>query len=263
MNEIKIGIIGGTGGIGRWFAQYFQKEGLEVLVSGRRSGPDLPTMTRECPIVIVSVPIAATLEVIEQVGPLMPKSSLLMDFTSLKAEPVRAMLRAASCEVIGLHPLFGPEAKTLAGHNVVICPARTEKWRPYVLELFQKGRARIIETTPERHDEWMAQVQVLNHLNTITMGLALHRSGFDLRELKPVATPAFEAKVELMKKIFGPNAGLYAQIITHNPLVDRVFEDYHKSLNELKKWIKRRDDQGLKKRIEEIGLFPTVRIKEE
>lgn len=263
MKKIKIGIIGGTGGIGRWFAQYFQKEGLEVWVSGRRSGPDLPTMARECPVVIVSVPIATTLSVIEQIGPLMPEEALLTDFTSLKAEPVRAMLRASSCEVIGLHPLFGPEAKTLAGHNVVVCPARSRKWLPFVLDLFRKGRARIIETTPEKHDEWMAQVQVLNHLNTIAMGLALKRSGFQLAELLPVATPAFEAKVEWMKKIFGPNAGLYAQIITHNPFVEDVFENYQESLRELKKWIRRRDDEGLRKRIEQAGLFPAVRIKEE
>lgn len=263
MKKIKIGIIGGTGGIGRWFAQYFQKEGLEVEVCGRTSGPDLPALTRECPIVIVSVPIAATVDVIERVGPLMPERSLLMDFTSLKTEPVQAMLRVSSCEVIGLHPLFGPEAKTLAGHNLVVCPARTQKWLPYVLKLFRRGRARIIETTPERHDEWMAQVQVLNHLNTITMGLALRRSGFDLQELQPVATPAFEAKVDLMKKIFGPNARLYAQIITHNPFVDRVFGDYQKSLQELKKWVRRRDDEGLRHRIEETGLFSTVRTKEE
>ncbi len=154
---------------------------------------------------------------IEQVGPLMPEESLLMDFTSLKEEPVKAMLRSSCCEVIGLHPLFGPEIKALAGHNIVICPARTKKWLPRIKAVFKKSRARIIETTPERHDEWMALVQVLNHLNTITMGLALKRSGSDLKELYPVSTPAFDAKMELLKKIFGPNAGLYTQIITHNP----------------------------------------------
>jgi prephenate dehydrogenase len=66
-----------------------------------------------------------------------------------------------------------------------------------------------------------------------------------------------------MKKIFGPNAGLYAQIITHNPFVEDVFENYQESLRELKKWIRRRDDEGLRKRIEQAGLFPAVRMKEE
>jgi prephenate dehydrogenase len=255
MKNIQIGIIGGTGGIGRWFAHFFQKEGFEVQITGRKTGPDLPTLARQCPIIIVSVPIEATVEVIEQVGPLMPKKSLLMDFTSLKEEPVKAMLRSSCCEVVGLHPLFGPETKALAGHNIVICPARTQKWLPRIKAVFIKSQARIIETTPERHDEWMALVQVLNHLNSITMGLALKRSGFDLKELNPVSTPAFNAKMDILKKIFGPNAGLYAQIITQNPHIDRVFKDYQQSLSELKKWIDRKDSEGLQKRIMETGLF--------
>ena len=255
MKNIQIGIIGGTGGIGKWFAHFFQKEGYLVHVSGRSTGLDLPALARQCPIIIVSVPIKATVEVIEQVGPLMPEKSLLMDFTSLKEEPVKAMLRSSCCEVIGLHPLFGPEIKALAGHNIVICPARTKKWLPRIKAVFKKSRARIIETTPERHDEWMALVQVLNHLNTITMGLALKRSGSDLKELYPVSTPAFDSKVELLKKIFGPNAGLYTQIIAHNPHSDRIFKDYQRSLSELKKMIVRKDSDGLQKRIEDTKLF--------
>lgn len=255
MKNTQIGIIGGTGGIGKWFAHFFQKEGYLVHVSGRSTGLDLPALARQCPIIIVSVPIKATVEVIEQVGPLMPEKSLLMDFTSLKEEPVKAMLRSSCCEVIGLHPLFGPEIKALAGHNIVICPARTKKWLPRIKAVFKKSRARIIETTPERHDEWMALVQVLNHLNTITMGLALKRSGSDLKELYPVSTPAFNAKIELLKKIFGPNAGLYTQIITHNPHIDRIFKDYQQSLSELKKMIIRKDSEGLQKRIEDTKLF--------
>jgi prephenate dehydrogenase len=120
MKNIRIGIIGGTGGIGKWFAHFFQKEGFEVQVTGRKTGLALPVLTRQCPIIIVSVPIKATVEVIEQVGPLMPEKSLLMDFTSLKEEPVKAMLRSSCCEVIGLHPLFGPEIKS---------PGRTQ-YRP-------------------------------------------------------------------------------------------------------------------------------------
>jgi prephenate dehydrogenase len=255
MKNIQIGIIGGTGGIGKWFAHFFQKGGFEVHVSGRSTGLDFPTLARQCPIIIVSVPIKATVEVIEQVGPLMPEKSLLMDFTSLKEGPVKAMLRSSCCEVIGLHPLFGPEIKALAGHNIVICPARTQQWLPRIKAIFQKNQARIIETTPERHDEWMALVQGLNHLNSITMGLALQRSGFDLKELYPVSTPAFNAKMDILKKIFGPNSRLYSEIITQNPHIDKVFNDYQQSLSELKKWVGRKDSERLRKRIDSTKLF--------
>jgi prephenate dehydrogenase len=84
----QIGIIGGTGGIGRWFADFFQKEGYPVQISGRSTGLDFPALAKRCPVVVVSVPIKMTCRVIEQVGPFMPQESLLMDLTSLKEKPI-------------------------------------------------------------------------------------------------------------------------------------------------------------------------------
>ena len=108
MDGFEIGIIGGTGGIGRWFADCFRKEGYRVHVTGRREGMSLPELAVRCRIVIVSVPIAATLDVIRQVGPLLPEDSLLMDFTSLKEEPLREMLAATRAEVDRLPPPLRP-----------------------------------------------------------------------------------------------------------------------------------------------------------
>ncbi|MBW2650637.1 MAG: hypothetical protein JRC66_06445 [Deltaproteobacteria bacterium] len=56
MKNIQIGIIGGTGGIGRWFANFFKKEGYVVHVSGRRTGMSMDEMAERCQVVIVSVP---------------------------------------------------------------------------------------------------------------------------------------------------------------------------------------------------------------
>ena len=55
MKELEIGIIGGTGGIGRWFVDFFEKEGYTVHVSGRRTGMDMDEMAQKCQVVIVSV----------------------------------------------------------------------------------------------------------------------------------------------------------------------------------------------------------------
>jgi prephenate dehydrogenase len=255
MKNIQIGIIGGTGGIGRWMARFLNKEGYPVQVSGRTSGLDLPSMAQECPVVIVSVPIGVTGEVIRTVGPHMPKESLLMDVTSLKAEPVKAMLASSSSEVIGLHPLFGPRIKTLMGHNIVFCPVRGQKWLPWVKETFIKNGARLIETTPEHHDECMALVQGLNHLNSIALGLTLGGSGFDLEELKQYATPIFKTKLDILKKIFNQNSRLYAEMITQNPHTQKILEGYMESLAELKNWIDRKDNRNLQKRIDGTKLI--------
>lgn len=253
MKNFEIGIIGGTGGIGRWFADFFKSEGYTVHVSGRRTGMDIPAMAVRCDVVIVSVPIGITCEIIEQVGPHMREGTLLMDFTSLKAEPVKFMLDYSVSEVIGTHPLFGPDIDTLAGHNVVICPARTEKWLAWLEGILKRNGANVVESTPVKHDKLMAIVQGLNHLNTITMGMVISEIGADLSELKDFATPIFNTKIDILKKIFGNNPRLYAEIITSNPDIDKILGIYEKTLSELKGLINKRDAQGLTEMIDKQG----------
>jgi prephenate dehydrogenase len=255
MKDIEIGIIGGTRGMGRWFASFFRKEGYTVVVSGRKMGMDIPTMGKKCQVVIVSVPISMTCEVIEQVGPHMKKESLLMDLTSLKGEPVKSMLKSSISEVIGLHPLFGPAVDSMAGHNIVLCPARTGKWLDWLKDILGKNGANIVETTLERHDELMALVQGLNHLNSITMGMILRESGVDLTELKRFATPMFNTKLDIIEKIFTNNARLYAEIITLNPNIHKILDLYEKTLSRLKSLIDKRNKESLAELIKERSIW--------
>src|SRR5512137_2361373 len=95
-------ILGGTGETGSWFARYFKDSGLDVAVwgpsgktdlaarMGVRYAHDMMNEARESDIVLLSVPIAKTIDVIRQVAPCMRQGSLLMDVTSLKSEPMRA-----------------------------------------------------------------------------------------------------------------------------------------------------------------------------
>ncbi len=216
MVKFPIGIIGGTGGIGSWFASFFQREGYTVHVSGKGIGLRPAEMAAACPVVIVSVPIGVTQAVIDEVGPHMNKDSLLMDLTSLKAGPVRAMMEASASEVIGLHPLFGPGVQSLEGQNIVLCPARGGRWIPWVREALGHRGANLIETTPERHDEIMAVVQALNHLDTFVLGLAIRRSGIAREVLESFSTPLFRGKLEMIDRVFS-RPELHAEIIAANP----------------------------------------------
>jgi len=254
MKDIQIGIIGGTGGMGRIFADLFRREGYRVQVSGRKSGPDITAMAEECQVIIVSVPIGITVEIIEQIGPLMKKDALLMDFTSLKTEPIKAMLQSSPAEVIGLHPLFGPGVASIAGYTIVICPARGERWIAWVRGIFTKQGAILIETTPERHDELMALVQALNHLNSITMGMMLKQWGIDLAELARFATPIFNTKLAIIREIFTNNPRLYAEIITLNPHIQKILELYENTLADIKSLIDKKDTQALTRLLEERDI---------
>ncbi len=259
MNTIQIGIIGGTRGMGGWFARFFEKAGYIVHISGRNRGMALDEMTRTCQVVIVSVPIGVTHTVIKKIGPFMHADSLLMDLTSLKQEPVKAMLETSASEVIGCHPLFGPHVDTIAGQRVVLCPARTGKWVSWIKGILEKNDAVVVETTPEKHDRMMAIVQGLNHFNTIMMGLALSESGVSFSELCRFATPAFMAKMEIIQKVFCQNPGLYSEIITMNPDVHQHIEAYEKTVAKLRLLVSQGNAADIEDMIEEhANFFKTI-----
>src|SRR5512136_92240 len=96
LKKTEIGVIGGTRGMGNWFARFLEKEGCTVRVCGRNGGePDIAEMAGTCQVVVVSVPIGVTGEVIAKVGPHMRETSLLMDLTSLKRDSVKDMLETS------------------------------------------------------------------------------------------------------------------------------------------------------------------------
>jgi prephenate dehydrogenase len=253
MKDIAVGIIGGTGGMGRWFAELLKKEGHTVHVSGRKTKLSSDGLAQICNVVVVSVPISATAEVIKLVGPLLNKDQLLMDLTSLKREPVEMMLANTLAEVIGCHPLFGPAIKESTGQNVVLCPGRGTNWYPWLKELFDKNGFNVLERTAVVHDEMMSLVQVLNHLNTISLGLALMESGQPLDELSKFSTPVFRAKLDIVKKLFTEGPGLYAEIITGNSETEKILDIYENVIREIRQAIELGGSTGLKDKMEKAA----------
>jgi len=256
---MEIGIIGGRGDMGRWFARFFEQEGYTVHIADLEEGMSLAEMGARCSVVVVSVPISAAGEVIARIGPAMRKDALLMDITSLKVEPVEAMLRSAECDVIGTHPLFGPEVPSLDGYSFVLCPARTGdgRWLFWLRILLQEKGARLVETTPEHHDLAMSIVQSLNHFNTMAFGMVMDALGTDLQGLKPFTTPIFEEKIRIIKEVFSHNARMYSEILTRNPYLPAILDQYEATVGELKELIETRNAPTLRKRLQDAGeRFP-------
>ena len=193
---------------------------------------------------IVAVPVASTIEVIRAVGPLLTEEALLMDLTSLKEEPVKAMLASSRAEVIGCHPLFGPDAPSLEGQNIVLCPARGGRWLGFLQGIFVKNGARITVTAPAEHDRMMAWVQGLTHLDTLLTGLTLRDSGVEPSELAAFSTPVFRTREAIAAKVFGPRPGLYAAILAENPNMP-ASELFEKNFLKVKEMILRRDTAGI------------------
>lgn len=238
MKTINVGIIGGTRGMGHWFAGLLQKEGCTVHICGRKTALGINEMAKLCNVIVVAVPLSATADIIKKVGPLLAKDALLMDLTSLKKEPVELMLANSPAEVIGCHPLFGPALTDISGQNIVLCRARGTTWFLWIKGICEKNKLVVVETTPEKHDKMMAIIQVLNHLNTISLGMALAETGIPLAEINKFSTPIFRTKLDIIKKVFTESPELYADIIAKNPDTVKILDFYEKVLADMHQIIK-------------------------
>ena len=104
-----------------------------------------------------------------------------------------------------------------------------------------------MESTPQKHDKMMAIVQALNHLNTITMGMALARTNITLAEINKFSTPILRAKLDIIKKVFTESPDMYIDIITGNPETGKMLDIYEKALKDIRGKIK----SGKKAKIKE------------
>lgn len=217
-------IIGGRGGMGRWCAGLFKSAGYDVCISSRGDASDVaralgvgistPKEAGRFDVVVLSVPMDALEGVASEVAPGMRQGALLMDLSSLKAKPLEAMLRHAppGVEVIGAHPLFGPQSD-FCGRTVVLVPTdRSARWLPIIRSLFMEAGLNVVEATAERHDKNMAVVQGLTHFMYVAMGRALEKAGVDMEESSLFRTPVYGITSEMLGRVLSQSPELYALI---------------------------------------------------
>lgn len=219
---MKVGIIGGTGKMGRLFSGVFERAGYDVLVAGRRTELAATALAEQCDIVIVSVPIRDTVRVIKEIAPVLSKDQILCDLTSLKSAPVAAMLESKA-QVIGLHPMFGPTVRSLRHQTIIVCPARVESdILESLLSLFKKEGATCTITTPDAHDRMMAVVQGLTHFVTLTVAESIRRLGVDITKTQEFTSPVYQIELSLVGRLLSQDPDLYADILQENPYVPEV-----------------------------------------
>ena len=259
MAKKKISIIGGYGGMGAFFAKLFMDEGFSVVISGpseikgkkvaKELGAeyvkDNKKAAKGADIVMISVPIDYTLDVIKEVAPAVKKGALLMDVTSVKEEPCRAMKKFASkgVEILGTHPVFSHRVGTLEGQVFVLTHVRGKKWLVWLKEFLGKHKARIYESTPEEHDRIMAVVQGLTHFAYISIGKTLQELDLDVKESRKFSSPIYELMLDIVGRIIGQNPELYASIQMQNPRVLEVHDAFLKTAKELNQTVKDKDEK--------------------
>jgi len=232
MNSITIGIIGGSGNMGRWFKAFFKEAGHAVLIAGRKTALTYAELARRSDVVLLSVPLSAVEAVCREIGPLLGPSQLLMDICSLKESVLKTMLAVSNVQVVGTHPMFGPATRNLQGQNIVICPGRGTDKLKWLEEVFRAGGAVITRMDPGEHDRHMALVQGVTHFLTITLGRTLQKLSLSPQNALKVATPVFRTQLDLVGRLFAQDLDLYRDLIRNNPHVVETMKTFLTALDE-------------------------------
>lgn len=244
--DVVIGIIGGKGRMGKLFADFFKDRGLKVLISDRGTRIKNSDLAKKSDIVIVSVPIDKTAQVIKEVLPHIKHGSAIMDFTSVKEMPVQEMLKG-KCEVLGLHPMFG-NSNPIPGQTVIITKTKKSgKWSRWLEEFLKSSKVKVEKMSAREHDRIMNIAQGLIHFAEITFADALRRNKMPVQKLLKFTGKASELKVQLAARLLDQDAGLYGNIQIANPYALNSLLAYKKSVDDLIKIVQKKDLAGFKK----------------
>ena len=247
-----VGIVGGTGKMGSWFAKLLEQSGSKVYRVGRKTDLTPAEAAQQCDVVVISVPIADTDKVIQEIGPLVSEKGVLMDLTSVKKGPVEAMLRYSRAEVVGAHPLFGPEITSNSGLRVVICPGRGERGLGWLKGVLGDAGLRVTVLSPEKHDHIMGLIQGVNHFSTLALASCISRSGLKFEDILNCSTQTFIDRVDRIRSVLEQPAELFGSLLMDNPAACEFNEAYLRSVEELIHIIRRGDKEAFGKLFESL-----------
>ncbi len=250
-----VAIIGGKGQMGRCMERLFADLGHDVIVADLDTDITPRDAAAAADVVVISVPIDATVEVIGELGPLVREESLLMDVTSIKTAPMKAMLEASRASVVGTHPLFGPSVHTLQGQRMVLTPGRGEQWHAWLGQMLRARGLLLVTATPDEHDRAMAVVQVLTHFATEVMGKALADIGVPLETTLNFTSPVYLMELLMTARHFAQSPALYASIQMSNPLTREVTDAFVRAATEHQAVVVSGDTAGVTAMFEEVRGF--------
>ena len=234
---MKVAIIGGSGKMGRWLANFLLKDGYEVVITGRNEsklleakrqlGAEVTTnveAAKQAEVIIISVPVDNFEEVVEQICPYTHPEQVIIDITSIKAFPVEIMHKHIKRGlVLGAHPMFGPGARGIANQSFVLTPTNEEETAlaQKIKEYLETRGARVSLMTPDEHDEMMAVILGLSHFIAIVSADTL--LSFDkLKQMRAIGGSTFKLLLTLAEGVISEDPEFYTSLQMNLPNIAEV-----------------------------------------
>ncbi|MFW9802625.1 MAG: prephenate dehydrogenase/arogenate dehydrogenase family protein [Candidatus Thorarchaeota archaeon] len=221
-------IIGAAGQMGGWLINHFVSQGHILVVSDARSNAlreltethDLilassnSAAAKDADVVVVSVPIAKTAEVIRNIAPQMKQDAVLCEISSVKGD-IPITLQEASKNGIRplcIHPMFGPGTRFLRKRIILIPTVNLTVEDDLVETLFPDSE--IIVTDPEEHDRIIALTIALPYF--VNMVLASVLAEEDVSLLEQLGGTTFTMQLTLTASVMSQSLALHSAMHIEN-----------------------------------------------
>ncbi len=247
-------ILGGRGAMGRLMASLFERAGYVVRVIDVDNLDELAAAVADAGLVVVSVPIDRTAQVIAAL-PKLPPDCVLCDITSVKQIPLAAMLEAHAGPVVGLHPMFGPDVRSLVKQVIVVCPGRDATRCDWLLRQLEAWGGLLRDESPAAHDQAMQMIQAMRHFTTIAYGVFLSRQPADLEQLLRLSSPIYRLELAMVGRLFAQSPMLYTDIMLQAEHLPDLISEYRHALDELLALVRNEDRDGLIARFRDVQSY--------
>ena len=213
VKPMQITIIGGLGRMGRFFTQQLIGAGHNVSILENDDWEYADQLLNQADLVLISVPIERTVDVIKRAAKYLAPTTGICDITSIKTQPLAAMLAYHSGPVMGLHPMFGPNIKSFNKQKVVVCPGRENHFFQWFLDFMKSQGGELIVCTPEEHDQMMVIIQATQHFSRFSLGVFLAQEGVDIERSLSMSSPSYRQEIDIVKRLFSQNPNLCVDIM--------------------------------------------------
>lgn len=246
-------LVGGKGGMGRYFEACFSRAGYRVRILDKGNWPNACSLCEGIDLAMIGVPIDVSCQVIQDIGPFLPANAVLCDITSIKEKPLKAMLKAHAGPVIGLHPLFGPTTSSLDKQIIVATPGRDDAACQWLLNQFTIWGGVVVLSDAPEHDDIMGIVQSLRHFATFAFGQFLKRRRVSLSRTLEFSSPIYRLELAMVGRLFAQDSSLYSEIIFASEQRRELLKDYLASLCENIEMLEKGDKHLFRKEFEKIA----------
>ncbi|MHA1410106.1 MAG: prephenate dehydrogenase/arogenate dehydrogenase family protein [Candidatus Odinarchaeia archaeon] len=268
---MKVTVLGGLGRLGLWITKFLLDNRFEVTVSTPNTEKykdqikklDITVHSnnkdavKDADIIIVSVPLNKTIEVLKEILPYLKENSVVVEVASIKRAIAdflvknKTYLNSKGIKFLSLHPMFGPGASSLSNQNVIIVKSENSKTIiEKTKDFLKRNNANIVLCSYDEHDQKIAYALGIPHF-TIILFASLISGSSDLEDLKKYAGTTFKTLNLLSESLLNESWELYSHIQIDNSYFKKILEEYKEKFNELYKIISESDFNKFKKFWEE------------